>query len=53
MIDGDASLSHNFFEVPQTPPIGETPPDAQQNNRPIKVPALEHLFPRRVASNFL
>jgi hypothetical protein len=42
VIDRDAALSHHLLEISQAQVIGEIPPDAEQNHRSIKMPALEH-----------
>jgi hypothetical protein len=43
MVDGDASLGHHLLKVPETEIIGQVPPDADQEDRAIKLPALEQL----------
>jgi hypothetical protein len=43
MVDGDASLGHHLLKVPETEIIGQVPPDADQDDRAIKMPALEQL----------
>jgi hypothetical protein len=42
VIDLDAALSHQLFKVPQAEIVGQVPPDAEQDYRAIKMPALEH-----------
>ena len=42
VVDGDAALGHHLFEIPQAQTIGQVPPNAEQDDRLIKMPALEH-----------
>jgi hypothetical protein len=42
MIDGDAPLRHHLLQVPQAQVVSQIPPDAEQDYRTIKTPALEH-----------
>jgi hypothetical protein len=42
VIDRDAALSHHLFQVPQDQIVSQIPPDAQEDHRSIRMPALEH-----------
>jgi hypothetical protein len=46
VIDRDAALGHHLFQVPQAQLISQVPPDTEQDHRPVKMPALKHLFLR-------
>ncbi len=45
MIDGDAPLGHHLLQVPQAEIVRQIPPNAEQDNGSIKMPALEHRVP--------
>ena len=42
MIDRNAALGHHLLQVPQAQIVSQVPADAEQDHRPIKMPALEH-----------
>ena len=42
VIDRDAPLGHHLLQVPQAEIVSQIPPDAEQDHRTIKMPALEH-----------
>jgi hypothetical protein len=42
VIDGDPSLSHHLFQIPETEIVGQIPPHAEQDYRAIEVTAFEH-----------
>jgi hypothetical protein len=42
VIDRDAALSHHLLDISQAQVIGQVPPDAEQDHRSIKMPALKH-----------
>jgi hypothetical protein len=44
-VDSDVSLGHHLFQIAQTQTIGQTPTDAEQVHRSIRLPAFEHLIP--------
>src|SRR5688572_7961316 len=41
-VDRDAALSHHLLEVSEAEIVSQIPPDAEQDYRTIKMPALEH-----------
>lgn len=54
VIDGDASFCHHLLQISEAEIVSEIPPDAEQDHRPIKMPAFErrafrHWKPVRVA----
>jgi hypothetical protein len=42
VVDGDAALGHHLLKVSQAQIVGQILPDAEQDDRSIKLPTLEH-----------
>jgi hypothetical protein len=42
MINRDAALRHHLFQISEAEIVSQIPPDAEQDHRTIKMPALEH-----------
>jgi hypothetical protein len=47
MVNGDAALGHHLFQISEAEVASQIPPDAEQDYRTIKMPALEHATLRR------
>ena len=42
VVEGDAALGHHLFQISEAEVVSQVPPNAEQDNRLIKMPALEH-----------
>lgn len=42
MVNGDASLSHHHFQIPETEIVGPILPHTDQDHGSVKMPALGH-----------
>ena len=42
VVDGDAALGHHLLKIPQAQAVSQVPPNTEQDDGTIKMPAVEH-----------